>query len=298
MLDRQHLAILREVDRAGSVTAAADRLNISQSAISHAIAKLEARFGIAVWRKKGRMLELTQAGLYLLSLAERLVPEFDYAEHILADMANGRRGALRIGMECHPCEKWLMRVTAPYLAEWPDVDIEVRTAFRFDGIAALQAHEIDLLVTPDPVHLPGLTFRPVFDYELVLALPTGHRLNGKPFAEPADLATETLLTVPVTEDRLDIYTHFLLPAAIQPETRRTAETVELLLQLAAAGRGIAVLPDWLVREAELPLQVLRIGQQGIGKSINVGFRAEDEGTAYMQGFLRVADLSGPDAPSR
>jgi LysR family transcriptional regulator for metE and metH len=288
MLDRQHLAILREVDRAGGVTAAAERLNISQSAISHAIAKLEARFGIALWRKKGRMLELTQAGLYLLALAERLVPEFDHAERVLADMANGRRGALRIGMECHPCEKWLMRVTAPYLAEWPDVDIEVRTAFRFDGIAALQAHEIDLLVTPDPVHLQGLTFHPVFDYELVLALPKGHRLTGKPFAEPADLSAETLLTVPVTEDRLDIYTRFLIPAACRPAARRTAETVELLLQLAAAGRGIAVLPDWLVREAELPLHMLRIGQVGIGKSIHLGQRVEDEGIGYVQGFLDAA----------
>lgn len=296
MLDRQHLAILREVDRAGSVTAAADRLNISQSAISHAIAKLETRFGIALWRKKGRMLELTQAGRYLLSLAERLVPEFDHAERVLDDMASGRRGALRIGMECHPCEKWLMRVTAPYLAEWPDVDIEVRTAFRFDGIAALQAHEIDLLVTPDPVHMPGLTFHPVFDYELVLALPEGHRLTGKPFAEPADLGPETLLTVPVTEDRLDIYTRFLLPAARRPAARRTAETVELLLQLAAAGRGIAVLPDWLVREAELPLHMLRIGQQGIGKSIHLGQRVEDEGIGYVQGFLDAASQLGTTWP--
>jgi LysR family transcriptional regulator for metE and metH len=297
MLDRQHLAILRAVHRAGSVTAAADRLSISQSAISHAMAKLEARFGIAVWRKKGRMLELTQAGLYLLSLAERLVPEFDHAERVLADMASGRRGTLRIGMECHPCEKWLMRVTAPYLTEWPDVDIEVRTAFRFDGIAALQAHEIDLLVTPDPVHLSGLTFRPVFDYELVLALPPDHRLAGKSFAEPADLGPETLLTVPVSEDRLDIYTRFLIPAACRPAARRTAETVELLLQLAAAGRGIAVLPDWLVREAELPLNIVRIGQEGIGKSINLGFRTEDEGIAHMKGFLRVADQSDLELPS-
>ena len=68
MLDRQHLTILREIDRAGSVTAAADRMNISQSAISHAIAKLEARFGITLWRKKGRLLELTQGGKLPLTL--------------------------------------------------------------------------------------------------------------------------------------------------------------------------------------------------------------------------------------
>lgn len=215
---------------------------------------------------------MTQAGQYLLSLAQRMVPEFEHAERVLADFAQGLRGALRIGMECHPCEKWLMRVTAPYLAAWPDVDLEVKTAFRFDGIAALQAHAIDLLVTPDPVHLDGLAFKPVFDSELVLALPYGHVLQGRFYAEPTDLTHETLLTVPVSEDRLDIYTRFLIPATIRPARRRTAETLDLLVQLTAAGRGIAILPDWLLHEADVQLSTLRIGQAGIMKSIHVGMR--------------------------
>lgn len=288
MLERHHLSILREVARAGSVTAAAGRLNLSQSALSHAIAKLEDRFGLALWRKKGRALELTQAGLYLASLAERLVPEFDHAERVLTDMARGRRGALRIGMECHPCEKWLMRVTAPYLAAWPEVDLEVRTAFRFDGVAALLGHEIDLLITPDPVSLPELTFHPVFDYQLVLAVPQAHPLAARPHVLPQDLRGETLLTVPVPEERLDIFTRFLLPAGCGPAHRRTAETVDLLLQLAAAGRGLAVLPDWLVAEAALPLVPLAIGPGGLAKSIHVGLRREDAGVDYLQGFLALA----------
>lgn len=54
MLDRQHLVILREVARAGGVAAAAERLNLSQSAVSHAIAKLEAYHGVRIWRPQGR----------------------------------------------------------------------------------------------------------------------------------------------------------------------------------------------------------------------------------------------------
>lgn len=290
MLDRHHLVILREVSRAGSVTAAAERMNLSQPAISHAIAKLEAQHGVGVWRKTGRTLQLTQAGAYLLALAERLVPEFEHAERVLADMARGRRGALRIGMECHPCETWLMRVTGPFLVEWPDVDLEVRTAFRFDGIAALQAHEIDLLVTPDPVHAPDLRFQPVFDYELVLAVPRAHRLAGRAFIEPADLVDESLLSVPVTPDRLDIYTRFLIPAGCRPRRHVGIETTELMLQLVAAGRGVSVLPDWLLQEegAGMPIAALRIGPAGLPKSINLGLRATDVETDYLRGFIELA----------
>lgn len=290
MIDRQHLAIIREVSRAGSVTAAAERLNLSQSALSHAIAKLEARFGISIWQKHGRSLRLEQAGEYLLEIAERFVPELEDAERVLRDFAKGRKGRLRIGMECHPCQKWLMRITRSYLTEWPDVDLEVRTGFRFDGVAALQAHEIDLLVTPDPVTLSDLRFVPVFDYELRLAVHDDHPLAGRESVTAADLVDETLITVPVSVDRLDIYTHFLIPAQCRPRSRMPVETIELMLQLVAAGRGISVLPDWLVREecAGMPIRTLRIGRDGLYKQINLGTRTGDREFDYVSGFFAMA----------
>lgn len=295
MIDRQHLIFVREVHQAGSVTAAADNLNISQSAVSHAIAKLEARHQVKVWRKKGRSLELTQAGQFLLSLAERMVPELEHAERVLADFSRGRRGALRIGMECHPCEKWLMRVTGPYLAEWPDVDIEVRNAFRFDGVAALQAHEIDVLITPDPVHAPGLHFQPVFDYEIMLAVFEGHPLAGKARVTPEDLLDEILYTVPVSPERLDIYARFLVPAECRPRRRIGIETIDLMLQLVAANRGVAPLPDWLIREdaADMPVKMLRIGENGLHKSINLGVRSEDREVSYIDAFMKGSEQTQP-----
>ena len=295
MLDRQHLTIIREVNRAGSVTAAASAMNLSQSAVSHAITKLEDRHQVKVWRKKGRGLVLTQAGEYLLELAERMVPELEHAERILADISRGRRGALRIGMECHPCEKWLMRVTGPYFAEWPDVDLGVRTAFRFDGIAALLAHEIDVLVTPDPVELPNVTFEPVFDYELLLAVHSKHPLARKKSVLPSDLTGEDLLTVPVTPDRLDIYTRFLLPGECRPNRQIPIESTDLMLQLVGSGRGVSALPDWLIAEETrgMPIVTLRIGAAGLHKTINLGIRSEDRDTDYFDGLVRIALSTKP-----
>lgn len=289
MLDRQHLTILRSVARYGSVTAAAGAMNLSQSAISHAIAKLEDRHRVKLWRRKGRRLELTQAGQYLLDLAERIVPELEHAETVLADMAKGRRGSLRIGMECHPCEQWLMRVVGPFLQTWPEVDLQMKTAFRFDGIAALQAHEIDMLVTPDPMVLPDVTFTPVFEYELVMVLHESHPLTAQPHIRPQDLQDQTLYTVPVTPDRLDIFTHFLTPAGQRPAAHVGIESVDLMLQLVAAGRGVTVLPDWLValQADSLPITTRPIGT-GRQKAINLGTRTEDHDIDYVAGFRQIA----------
>lgn len=294
MLDRQHLAILREVDRLGSVTAAAERLNLTQSALSHTIRKFEDRHAIKVWEKQGRGLRLTQAGAYLLELAQRLLPQMEQAERTLRDFSSGRRGALRVGMECHPCQKWLMRVTAPYLSAWPDVDLQVCTAFRFGGVAALLDYEIDLLVTPDPIEMPELRFTPVFDYELMLVVPENHPLAGAGSVTPAELSSEELITFPVSLERLDVYTRFLVPANRRPRKHSTAETIDLMLQLVAAGRGVSVIPDWLIQEkgASLPIRALRLGPDGLGKSICLGTRLGEEEVDYIRGFTDIAWHTG------
>ena len=102
MIERGHLEILRAVDQQGSLTAAAERLHLTQSALSHSVRKLERQLGTDIWVREGRQLRLTQSGEYLLALANRLLPQIEHAEMLVGQFAKGQRGTLRIGMECHP----------------------------------------------------------------------------------------------------------------------------------------------------------------------------------------------------
>ena len=226
MIERIHLAVVLEVERQGSLTAAAEALHLTQSALSHTVKKIETQMGTAIWHREGRSLRLTQAGRYLLSVAQRIVPQLEHAESRMKQYARGQRGSLRVGMECHPCYQWLLKIVAPYLAEWPDVDVDVKQKFQFGGIGALFAHDIDVLVTPDPLHRPGLRFVPVFDYEQVLVIGENHRLKDSAQIAPKDLADETLITYPVDIDRLDIYSRFLSPAGVTPKRHKTIETTD------------------------------------------------------------------------
>ncbi|GIX23271.1 MAG: LysR family transcriptional regulator [Caldimonas sp.] len=288
MIERIHLAIVREVERQGSLTAAAQRLCLTQSALSHTMRKLEQRVGTPVWRREGKRLVLTQAGQALLAVAQRVLPQLELAEERLQQYARGERGTLRIGMECHPCFLWLHRHLGPYLARWPDVDVDVRQRFQFGGMGALLAHDIDVLVTPDPLLHAQVHFEPVFDYEQVLVVSAAHRLAAQSWAQPEDLAGETLLTYPVSTDRLDVYTRFLTPAGVLPLRHKTVENTEVLLQMVAAGRAVTAMPAWLVQEyaQRLPLAWLRLGQQGVFKHIHLGVRRADRGVDYVADFLR------------
>ncbi|MBP8204712.1 MAG: LysR family transcriptional regulator [Giesbergeria sp.] len=290
MLERIHLAVVQEVERQGSLTAAADKLCVTQSALSHSMKKLEQQLGTSIWLREGRSLRLTQAGQYLLALAGRVLPQLSLAEERLRQFAQGERGTLRIGMECHPCYQWLLKVVSPYLAAWPDVDVDVKQKFQFGGMGALYGYEIDLLVTPDPVFKPGLHFEPVFDYEQVLVVARGHALADAPCVNPRQLAQEVLITYPVATDRLDIYTQFLLPAGVLPKRHKTIETTDIMLQMVASGRGVAALPRWLVQEYASKMDVVpvRLGPRGIAKHIYLGVREGDTAIDYLQAFIAQA----------
>lgn len=290
MIERRHLAIIREVDRQGSLTAAAGVLCLTQSALSHTMTKLEQALGTDIWLREGRSLRLTQAGEYLLGLADRLLPQLERAEEHLRQYAQGERGTLRIGMECHPCYQWLLKIVAPYLAAWPTVDVDVIQKFQFGGIGALFGYEIDMLVTPDPLYKAGLRFEPVFDYEQVLVVGPQHSLRHATQVQPRQLAEETLITYPVAIDRLDIYTQFLTPAGISPKRHKPIETTDIMLQMVASGRGVAALPRWLVEEnaAKFEVTPVKLGQKGVAKQIFLGFREVDADIDYLRAFINLA----------
>lgn len=298
-LERIHLNLLLEVDRSGSLTKAAKRLGITQSALSHTVKRLERQLGTEIWQREGRSLRLTPAGEYLLSLAERVLPQLDHAEQVIDQFARGERGTLRIGMECHPCYRWLLKVVEPFLRAWPDVDLDVRQKFQFGGVGALFAREIDMLITPDPLRRRGLHFAPVFDYEQVLVVSRQHPFAARDYVVPVELEGETLITYPVEVERLDVYSQFLLPAGVMPKRHKVIETTDIMLQMVACDRGVAALPAWLVAEHEEQMGIVpvRLGKSGVAKQIFLGMRAADRNIDYVVDFIRLAESKQATFPS-
>ncbi len=290
MLEKIHLLIILEVERQGSLTAAANKLCLTQSALSHSVKKLEQQLGALIWSREGRSLRLTQMGQYLLTVANRILPQLNQAEKRILQFAQGERGTLSIGMECHPCYQWLLKIVSPYLSAWPKVDVDVKQRFTFGGIGALFSHEIDILVTPDPFYKVGLHFEPVFDYEQVLVVNTQHPLASAPFVDPVQLSTEELITYPVDTDRLDIFNQFLLPAGIHPKRHKMIESTDIILQMVASGRGVTALPRWLVQEYAVKMKItsVRLGPNGLSKQIFLGTRSTDTPIDYLQAFIQLA----------
>lgn len=294
MIDLRHLRTLRALREADSLPDAAERLHLTQSALSHQFRELESRVGMPVFVRKSKPVRFTTAGLKLLQLADQVLPLIRSTERNLAKLAGGAADRLHIAIECHSCYQWLMPSLDEFRSAWPEVELDLASGLSFAPLPALARGDLDLVVTSDPIPLPGITYVPLFGYEAVLAIDKHHALRAKAYVEPADLTGQTLITYPIERDRLDIFTRFLDPADLEPAQVRTAEMTIMMMQLVASGRGVCCLPNWAVHEYTTRGYVLakRLGAEGVQATLYAGVRSDMLEMAYMSDFLLTAkDIS-------
>ena len=287
----RHLKTLVALRDTGSLVEAADRLFLTQSALSHQLKDLEDRLDCTLFVRKTKPPRFTSAGRRLLNLADEVIPMFKLAERDISRLAGGEAGRLHICIECHSCFQWLVPCMDKYRSNWPEVELDITGGFNFAPIPALVRGDLDLVITSDPIDLPGIHYVPLFRYEAMLAVNPQHKLAQRTGVEPSDLKDEILIMYPVERDRLDIFTRFLDPADVEPKDVRTAELTAMVVQLVASGRGVASLPNWSLAEYE-PLNTVvakSLGEHGLWATLYAAVREDQVDSPYMEDFLGTAN---------
>jgi LysR family transcriptional regulator for metE and metH len=289
-LEFRHLRTIRAIHEAGGLARAADLMNITQSALSHQVKGLEDQAGVELFVRRTKPLKLSAAGMRLLRLAEKVMPEIEALEEDFRNLQSGKSGRLHIAIECHACFEWLFPVLEEFRKAWPDVDVDIRPGLAFDALPALRREEVDLVVSSDPEDLDSVTFNPLFDYEPVFVASAQHPLAQKAFVEAEDFRDEMLITYPVDRARLDVFSQLLTPAKVEPRGIRQVELTAVILLLVASNRGVAVLPDWVVREVKYHSDYVTrpITEKGLTRRLYAATREEDTTKPFMAHLLRLA----------
>ncbi len=287
-LEFRHLRTIRAIHEAGGLARAADQLNMTQSALSHQVKGLEDQAGVELFVRRSKPLRLSAAGVRLLRLAERILPEIEAVEEEFRALTLGKTGRLHIAIECHACFDWLFPVLEQFRHAWPDVDVDIRPGLAFSALPALLREEIDLVISSDPEDLPGVTFNPLFDYEPKLVAAASNPLAQKDEITAEDLRDQMLITYPVERSRLDVFTELLGPARVEPRGVRQAELTAVILMLVASDRGVAVLPDWVLREVRYHSDYVTKPLAGRPvKRLYAATRDDDAGQPFVAHFLRL-----------
>lgn len=284
-LELRHLKTLLALKESGSVSLAAKRVHLTQSALSHQIKLLEDQYELTLFERKTQPIRFTVAGERLVQLAYDLLPKVMEAELDLARIKQGEVGELRIAVECHTCFDWLMPAMDMFRQGWGLVELDIVSGFHTDTIGLLLSHRADWAVVSDMEDISGIVYKPLFSYEMVAICSKEHHLASKNIWEAEDFRDETLIHYPVPDDMLDLLRKVLHPVGINP-TRRTSELTIAIIQLVASKRGVAVLPYWAVKPyLERGYVVARkITSRGLYSNLYAAIRESDLNKAYLIDF--------------
>lgn len=264
-LEVRHLSLVHEIAATGSVTRAAERLHLTQSALSHQLRDIESRLGIQLFLRLGKRMVLTPPGDRVLGAARRVLDEIARTEEDLRLMAQNGKGVLRLCTQCNTGYHWLPPLLQAFHRKFPGVEVQIMVNATDHPIDALLEGQIDLALVTSEIDDKRLATTPLFEDELVAVVAPSHPFARRPFIEPDDFADEHLIIYKA--DRQDSYTftRILAPHGVEPARVSQVPLTEAIIELVKAGLGVSVMARWAIEPAikSRAVAAVRIGAGGV-----------------------------------
>jgi LysR family transcriptional regulator for metE and metH len=286
-LEVRHLALVGAIAETGSVTRAAERMHLTQSALSHQLRDLEERLGLQLFLRLGKRMVLTPAGQRVLASSRRVLDELTCAEDELRIMAQDGVGLLRLCTECNTGYHWLPPLLRLFHRDHPGVDVQIAISATRRPIEALFEGEIDLAIVTSVVDDKRLETRPLFRDELVAVVSPQHPLASRARLEPADFAGQHLIVYNATRDDSYSCSRVLAPAGVKPSRVSAIPLTEAILEMVKAGLGVSVLPRWAIEPAleSGAVRALRITRSGVHRVWSAVWLRERTEPRWQRAFL-------------
>lgn len=287
-LEIRHLKLVAAIAETGSVTRAGNKLHLTQSALSHQLRDAEQQLGVALFERRNRNMALTAAGERLLQSARTVLEELERAEKEIHSGKGGGRGVLRLSTECYTVYHWLPERMKIFQRKFPAVDFQLAVEATDNPFQALLDGKLDVAIVCEPVRNRRIRYTPLFDDDVVLIVPPEHRLAGRLFVEPADLADEILfLFAPKEESTLLM--QILAPAGVTPRQVQEVNLTEAIVEMVRGGMGVAALARWAVAPQldSGALIGLPLTADGIHRTWSAAQLRDKHAPAYLGEFIRL-----------
>ncbi|MET9881897.1 LysR family transcriptional regulator [Streptomyces sp. NPDC006430] len=269
-VDLRDLELLAATAEAGSLTAAAEQLYVSQPALSQRLTRLEDRLGMRLFDRVGRRLVPNAAGRRMLVAAHRILGELDSATRELHDMRDGRDRRVRFAAQCSTTFPWLPPVLRAFRARHPEAEVRIETVADDAPITALLADLVDVaLVTKPDLQMDRVDLIQLFEDEMVAVVPAAHPWASRRHVTAADFTGVDLVLYDVYDQNRIPSNPLPIPAQARPARITTMPLVtDLVIEMAAGGQGIAVLPNWVAAPyaASHGLALVQIGARPLTRT--------------------------------
>jgi LysR family transcriptional regulator for metE and metH len=256
-IDVRHLRLVLAIAREGSVTRAAGRLHLSQSAVSHQLLDLERELETRLFDRVGKRMVATASGARMLGAAERLLAELAELEGSIAAARHGARVAMRVTTSCFTSYNWLPAALSVFGDSHPSIELDIVLEATRRAVPALIADEVDLAIVTDPP--PDATWQRVeiVHSELIAVASPDHPVIARARRGAlrwGALRDSEILVYDISDHDLGRL-HDAVRASWHAEsghrlanlpTVRKIPLSQALLELVRSGRGVGIVDRWTV----------------------------------------------------
>lgn len=275
-LDLHHYETVLAIVEHGTMTAAADELDASQSALSHRLAEAERRLGTRLFERGARRrLMPTRAGLVIHQVASRVLADLERSEALVLADDESITAIVRIAVASYDCYHWYPDLLRETRARHPEIDLDLVVVGDDPG-AALSARTVDLVITPGEPS-GAVTSRFLFDDELVVVVGPNHPLADRRWIGADELSDEVYLTYNSAPAPGFEYDRFIRPSGTYPRLVTVVEQTSAITELVAAGAGLSILSRWALSPALDSGRIMAVscGPDGLSLPWNAALRMEE-----------------------
>jgi LysR family transcriptional regulator, regulator for metE and metH len=280
-IEIKHLKMIRMIASEKTLTKAADRLFISQPALSQQLINIEERIGTKLFNRDGKKMVLTGVGERLLESANRILDELEKTEQMIAQEVNGERGELKVGVRCIFCFKWITSVVRQFQLKYPNVDIRIGDTRQAEE--DLLSKTYDLVITSIPVDHLKITHTQLFEDEILCVMPADHPLSRRKFINIEDFEGADYLAT--TENGGLIFKE----GGIKLRSFITLPYPEIIVDMVEAGLGIAFFPRFYIAPYTLTkkIRTCQYGSKRYMLTWNANFLMDKEKPSYQDEFIKT-----------
>lgn len=281
-MELTHLRTFRVVADALNFTRAAQRLNLTQSAVSHQIKALEAELGEPLFVRGQRGVRLSEAGQVALDYAARILDQSEELRERLAQRERAPAGRVRAAAATQAFVHLFAPLFEDFLRAYPAIELTFRTTPRTDQtVADILSGAAEVGFASLPVYAPALHVTQLFRDELLLALAAGHRLAERREVTLDELGRERFILFEPGASIRRASDAFFARTGLRPELALESNDADFIKLMVLRGVGVSLLPAWVVRQERESgrLALVRVAGQRLER---------DVAAVSLRGFQPVA----------
>ena len=286
-MEIKYFRLIKTIVEEGSIANSANKLFLTQSALSHQLRELEERLGFKVFLRSRNRWKLTEEGAELYKLGNEILESIENGFRNIEQLRKGSFGTIKVSTKCYSFYQGLPVFVQKMGLLYPEITIDLILEATHQPIPKILSNEIDIAIVTSKPENDTLSSIEVYEDEVFAIMHKENSFSKKDFLDVNDFTNLHLIIHSFPLETVFVYERFLKPNKVTPQKISAIPLTEVALEMVNANMGILCMPKWAVKSFKISdhLVFKRISKNGLKRKHYLVFRTSDTSKKFIQDFI-------------